>query len=185
MKRSKKIAWTVVVITLLGIVAIGFRSHGFAAGGYRILQWAAVNQHTTLSKLLLACGVPPSPYKEIYEWDYNADITDTPLHSAAKLGNIELAMSLIEHHASIDWCCCSCVTPLHEAIINKRAEIVDLLLKSGADTRIPYDLSSSVIELAKSKGTPAIVHMILSHEARPSEGRRGFNDSYKASTSNK
>jgi ankyrin repeat protein len=183
MKRSKKIVGVAVVFALSGIAFIGFKSHGFAASGYRILQWTAQNQHTTLSELLLACGVPPSPYKEIYDWDYNADITDTPLHSAAKMGNIELARSLIEHHASIDWCCCSCVTPLHEAIINKRTEIVDLLLKSGANTDIPYDLSASVIELAKTKGTPEIVDMILSHEERLNKDRRAFHDPDKDSMS--
>ena len=169
MERSKKIILTFVVIALSVLILIGIKSHGFPAAGYRMLQWTALNQHTTLSKLLLAIGAPPSPYKEIYDWDYNADITDTPLHSAAKMGNIELARALIEHHASIDWCCCSCVTPLHDAIINKHAEIVDLLLKSGANTDIPYDLSASVIELAKTRGTSKIVDMIISHDQRLGE----------------
>ncbi len=170
MKRSKKIILVSILIAFSAITFIGFNSHGFAAASYRILQWAASNHHTTLSKLLLTTGVSPSPYKEIYDWDYDADITDTPLHSAARMGNIELARALIEHHASVDWCCCSCVTPLHEAIINKQAEIVDLLLKSGANTDIPYDLSASVLELAKTRGTPEIVDMIFSHDQRLNKG---------------
>ncbi len=148
----------------LSLVFIGFISHGFAAGSYNVLQWAALNQRTTLSKLLLALGAPPSPYKEIYEWDYDAEITDTPLHWAAKSGNVALAQALLEHGASVDWCCCSCVTPLHEAIIGKHSEIVALLLKAGANTDIPYDLSLSVTELAKTKGTKEIVALISAHD---------------------
>ena len=166
MKRSKKIILIFAAFVLLGLAFIGFISHGFEAGGYRILQWAALNQHTTISKLLLATGAPPSPYKEIYDWDYFAEITDTPLHSAAKTGNIDLARSLIEHGASIDWCCCSCVTPLHDAIINKHPEIVDLLLKAGANTEIPYDLNASAMDLARKNGTREIVELIASHNER-------------------
>jgi ankyrin repeat protein len=163
MKRRKKIISVIAALVLLGLVFLGFTSHGFAAGGYRILQWSALNQHTNLSRFLLTIGVPPSPYKEIYDWDYFSEVTDTPLHSAAKAGNIDLARSLIEHGASIDWCCCSCVTPLHDAIIYKHPEVVDLLLEAGADTEISYDLSASVIELARTRGTQEIVDMILSH----------------------
>jgi len=165
MKRRKKIISVIAAIALLGLVFAGYMSQGFAAGGYRILQWAALNQYTNFSRLLLAIGAPPSPYKEIYDWDYFSEISDTPLHSTAKTGDAVLARSLIEHGA-IDWCCCSCVTPLHDGIIYKHPEVVDLLLKAGADTEIPYDLSASVIELARTRGTQEIVAMILSHNQR-------------------
>ncbi len=174
-KRSKK-NYLCFLGIFFGLVIIGFISHGFAAVSYKILQWTALNQHTTLSKLLLTLGAPPSPYKEIYDWDYFSEITDTPLHSAAKSGNIDLARALIEHGASIDWCCCSCVTPLHDAILNKHPEIVDLLLKAGANTEIPYDLSASVIELARTEGTQEIVELLGSHNKRlnmDAAGKRG------------
>ncbi len=166
MKRRRKILLILAAFVFSVFVVVGVISHGFKAAGYRMLQWSALRHHTALSKLLLAAGAPASPNKEIYEWDYFAEITNTPLHSAAEAGDVELARSLIEHGASLDWCCCSCVTPLHLAIIGKHPETVELLLKAGANTAIAYDLSASVLDLARTRGTPEIAAMIESHDRR-------------------
>jgi hypothetical protein len=160
-KRSvsvKKIAFLCAIL----LIAV-FISSGISAGAYKLLQEAAESNNTRAGILLLALGTPASPKKRMYNWYYFAALTDTPLHSAAKNGNLELAQSLIQHGAYVDWCCCSCVTPLHDAIRSKNYEMVKLLLDSRADTNISFDLTLSVLELAKLKSTPEIVKLIEAH----------------------
>ena len=161
--RTKSIIIKSLVSLFIVILAVGYFSHGFAAGGYKLLQNAAENSSLNSAKILLTFGAPASPYKEIYNWYYLAALTDTPLHSASKLGNIEFVNLLIENGASLDWCCCSCVTPLHEAIKNKNIEIVKILLKSGSSTEILYDTNMSALELARSQSNDEIIKVIETH----------------------
>jgi hypothetical protein len=135
-------------------------THGFSAAAYRLVQVSAEAENTKIAQFLLAVGSPASPKKNMYEWYYLAELTDTPLHTAVKTDNLELAKSLIAHGANINWCCCSCITPLHNAIRNKNYEMVALLLKSGADINVSYDTTYSVIELAKRESTPEIIGLL-------------------------
>ena len=59
-----------------------------------------------------------------------------------------------------DWCCCSCVTALHEAIRNRHAKIVRHLLAAGADPKIPYDGELPTLTLAMKSGDREIIELI-------------------------
>jgi ankyrin repeat protein len=58
----------------------------------------------------------------------------TPLHSAARLGDIEIVTLLIKDGADVSAKDSDGVTPLHDAVEAGHAEIVELLLVKGADT---------------------------------------------------
>jgi ankyrin repeat protein len=149
-----------VSAVIFSILVFIYFTNGFSAATYKLLQVSAETGNTRIAELLLAVGTPASPRKSMYEWYYLAELTDAPLHSAAKTGNLALAKSLIAYGANINWCCCSCVTPLHDAIRHKNYEMVNLLLNSGADIKVSYDLTYTVIELAKKESTPEIVGLL-------------------------
>ncbi len=165
MKTRTKV---ILVLSILFVILItyfttGFTRDGLKGFGYMSLLTAASYDCTIFAQTLLDSGIPASPAKGMGEWSYQAEISDTPLHYAAQNGNYALAKALIDHGAYIDWCCCSCVTPLHKAIIAKQKDIVVLLLESGANAGKNYDLTYTSIELAEKKSTAEIVQILRQH----------------------
>ena len=73
---------------------------------------------------------------------------------------MELVRILLEYGANPNWCCCSCVTALHQAIINEHVDVVRLLLANGADVSIDYDGKISTVQLAKQVGNKIIVEIV-------------------------
>jgi ankyrin repeat protein len=61
----------------------------------------------------------------------------TPLHEAARRGDTETAIRLLEFGAKIDAQDKNGRTPLHKAAVNSHGDTVDLLLDAGADPTIP------------------------------------------------
>jgi len=71
----------------------------------------------------------------------------TPLHAAAFEGNLELAKLLVEHGASVNAQMDVCrVTPLWEAVVKNRLEVIKYLLSAGADRSltVKWDNGSSL-----------------------------------------
>jgi ankyrin repeat protein len=87
---------------------------------------------------------------------------ERPLLRASRNGNLVIVNLLLKAGAMPDWCCCSCVTALHEAIRHGHADIVKRLLTAGSDPKIPYDGETPTLELAKATGDPAIVALVTS-----------------------
>ncbi len=91
---------------------------------------------------------------------------DRPLLRAARKGNLVLVDLLLKAGAMPDWCCCSCVTALHEAIRHRHARVVKRLLDAGSDPKIPYDGEKPTLELAKETGDSQIIALVSSRLAR-------------------
>ena len=81
-----------------------------------------------------------------------------------KTGMWNLSASLLNTGQTPNWCCCSCVTALHTAIIKEHVDVVRLLLANGADTDIDYDGKISTLQLARRVGNKAIVETIEQHD---------------------
>jgi ankyrin repeat protein len=51
-------------------------------------------------------------------------------------------------------------TPLHEAALNGKLALVELLLANGADPALASDKGETAIEMARSKGERAVVERL-------------------------
>jgi Ankyrin repeats (3 copies) len=108
---------------------------------------------------------------------------ERPLLRAARRGNLTMVNILLKAGASQDWCCCSCITALHEAVKHRHAKIVRRLLEAGSDPRIPYDSSISTLDLAKQAGDDEILEMIAKRFAAVDGGISGSSSDERRSTS--
>ena len=164
---------SIIFFILLPFFLAGCQSYIEAkkADDYMALYKAVEDNDYEKAQKLLDKGVSPNPYLfdsdrvmngEIVLTDnmYFAGLRDAPVVLAAQNGNLEMMKLLLAHGAKPDWCCCSCVTALHEAIICGQVEIVRVLLDYGADTRIPYDMGPLPLELAEQNGNEEIILMI-------------------------
>ena len=114
-------------------------------------------------KVLIKRGVSPNGIKKEAannDAGYMAGLIDAPIVTASKGGYIEIVKLLLSEGADPNWCCCSCVTALHEAIIGKHTNVVKILLDNGADTSILYDGMETCEQLAAKSGSKEIMKMI-------------------------
>lgn len=86
--------------------------------------------------------------------------TDRPLARAAGHGYTQIVDVLLKAGASPDWCCCSCVTALHQAIKGKHVEVVRRLLEAGASPTLLYDGEITPLQLAERAGDQQIVELV-------------------------
>lgn len=75
---------------------------------------------------------------------------------------------------------CHFQTPLHLAVITKQAEVVEDLLRAGADVSLLDRHGNSALHLAAAEGDDRILSLLLKHKKIPSmvdlfngEGREG------------
>jgi ankyrin repeat protein len=83
-----------------------------------------------------------------------------PLSRAARRGDENMVAVLLRAGADPNWCCCSCVTPLHEAILGKNPKVVRRILDAGGDPSILFDGSDETLQLAKQSGDAEIVELV-------------------------
>lgn len=152
MKRAFKVLF--IFLVLYGAYSC------FPAFGYRLLQNAAKSDNTKQVEYLIKIGVPVYPTSKVKNFSFKATLENTPLFSASQNGNLNIVGLLIKSGARLDECCCSCVTPLHIAIIKKHKEVVQLLLDAGASTSLRFDMSYTALELAQKKSTLEIVNLL-------------------------
>ncbi|MFW5440514.1 MAG: ankyrin repeat domain-containing protein [Methylophilaceae bacterium] len=152
MKRVIKIIF--ILFVLYGVYSC------FPAFGYRLLQNAVKNDNIKQVEYLMKIGIPAYPTTRVKDFSFEATLEHSPLFSASQNGNLKIVGLLIRSGAKIDACCCSCVTPLHIAIIKKNKGVVQLLLEAGASTNLRFDMSYTALELAKKKSTLEIVDLI-------------------------
>ena len=96
----------------------------------------------------------------------------TILHLACFFGHPETAQMLIEKGASVHDQSANTMAnkPLHAAVAGGNAEIIALLLSSGADVNARQHAGYSALHAAAVSGDAEIVRMLLAHQADPLAG---------------
>src|SRR6266566_3653812 len=74
----------------------------------------------------------------------------TPLHKAAKLGNLGITQLLLSHDAVVNTLDDQGGSPLHEAVRSQKLDLAELSLQSGADVNVRQVLVSSTPEAIDS-----------------------------------
>jgi hypothetical protein len=87
-------------------------------------------------------------------------VGDTPLHSAAHSGRINIVTYLIKAKAEIDRKNSHGQTPLHYAIAFKHPRIVECLLKAGANPKTKMNDGTTAIELAGKVNDKQIIDLL-------------------------
>ena len=88
------------------------------------------------------------------------DVGDTPLHSAARWGRIEIVNMLIDAGAQIDPKNALNQTPLHYAVVYQHSEVVKALLKAGADPKIKTNKDIDASQFAEIIENPDIIFLL-------------------------
>ncbi|KAN0126986.1 Ankyrin repeat-containing domain protein [Russula decolorans] len=105
----------------------------------------------------------------------------TPLHSAAKRGNLKTAQLLIGHGADVNILDDQRDSPLHKALQYQKFGVVELLVKGGADVNVRNIHHSSPLYEAVEIGSLDAVRSLLSHGAIVNTlGRKGDSPLHKA-----
>jgi ankyrin repeat protein len=150
----------------------------------RLLSGTAGRFDPGASPLLLACEAGHSQLA-LALMEGGADVCaalpagrETPLHFAAALGMEGLADALIASGADVDALASAQSyddqladyafnTPLHLAALNNQAELVSLLLKSGAQRDLSGVDARSALHYAAARGSVAALEVLLAAGADP------------------
>lgn len=131
--------------------------HHDSRKGYRSLHTAARKDFAKAAKLLLQKDHKP---------DVEAPNGFTPLHIAAKYGNLNVAGVLIQHGATIDYKTKNYViAPLHVAAKYGNINIVTLLVEKGSKVDIPNKDGLTPLHCAARDGHDAVVEYLISKKA--------------------
>jgi hypothetical protein len=132
----------------------------------------AVSSLTGRTPLLIAAGHPEAAgiVKLLLEKGADPKVRDrfgfTPLHSAAFNGELETLKLLIARGADVNARTLG-LTPLSGAVNANRADLVDLLLKNGADAATKDDQGAGVVAYAPLHADAAIFRKLISAGADP------------------
>src|SRR5262249_130959 len=74
----------------------------------------------------------------------------TPLHQAARHGNVAVAEALLDHGATIDSRDAKDHTPLRRAVNCRQIEIVRLLIRRGPDPRAADRSGATPLDVART-----------------------------------
>ena len=105
----------------------------------------------------------------VKEWmEYEQDVCQcgyTPLHLAARYGNWEIAIELLENGAVVDAKDCFGVTPLHVATCHNYQRMVEVLVKFGANISSRTFNGSTPLHSAASCGVLEVTNQLVYHGA--------------------
>ena len=93
---------------------------------------------------------------------------DTPLHIAARKGELDDIAVLVRHGADVNLRGDLGHTPLHYAAMSAQAAAVERLLDLGADTSLKNEFSETPLQVAEVGGHMEIANILRAH--RPQKG---------------
>jgi ankyrin repeat protein len=140
---------------------------------YLTLYYAADGRNQLLVEALLERGAPvDAPEVDSYRLlSAQAANFDSPLQVAARNGDIEIVRLILGHQPWVDHRCCDSPSALRYAAAAGHAEIVEELLKAGADPSIisnyDRDLQGTALDAARRRGHVAVVE-VLEHSTAKS-----------------
>lgn len=129
--------------TVAQMLGSGHDANEADSGGRTGLHCAAIKGDVKIVRLLLSAGANPNAI-DSQNW--------TPLHFAAQSNALEVAAELIASGAAIDAVDSNGNTPLSNAVFEstESGEMIQLLLKHGADRMKRNDHGVSPLDLARS-----------------------------------
>jgi ankyrin repeat protein len=88
----------------------------------------------------------------------------TPLHAASFKGHYDTVLALLDSNSNINEEVKN-KTPLHAAYDGEKPEIMELLLKKGANVDVKGTLDNTLLHCASRDGRPDVVKLLLKHDA--------------------
>jgi len=141
---------------------------------YLALCYAARGENELLVEALLQRGAPVDALHPDSAGMLSAQAVefDSPLQAAAERGNVAIVRLLLQHKPWVDHRCCDSPAALGGAAAAGHAEIVEMLLKAGADPWIKSSYSSDLygtpLDAARRNGHTAVVRLLeTAMKARP------------------
>jgi ankyrin repeat protein len=109
-------------------------------------------------------------------------VADTPLHRAARIGDVAKIRSLIEDGADVNVKTSYGETPLFKAAQAGHREAVELLLASGADVNAASGMSCAALFIAIARGHKDIAQILIENGAdvNAKTGKGGFTPLHEA-----
>lgn len=89
----------------------------------------------------------------------------TPLHIASRLGNVDIAMLLLQHGADVDAVTKDSYTPLHIAAKEGQDEVAAVLLEHGASSTAATKRGFTPLHLAAKYGNMKVAKLLLQKDA--------------------
>lgn len=102
---------------------------------------------------------------DLREANQRGAVDDTPLHIAARKGELEDIAGLVQYGADINCRGDLGNTPLHNAALNGHAMAVNKLLDLGADPALRNEFSETPLRVAQIGGHDAVVKILATRRS--------------------
>ncbi len=89
----------------------------------------------------------------------------TPLHIASRLGNVDIAMLLLQHGADVDAATKDSYTPLHIAAKEGQDEVASVLIEHGASPTATTKRGFTPLHLAAKYGNMKVAKLLIQKDA--------------------
>lgn len=86
---------------------------------------------------------------ELIDVNQRGAVDDTPLHIAARMGEVEDVEILIANGADVNIVGDLGNTPLHQAAMNGKCNVIKVLIKSGADLLLKNEFDQTPFKVAE------------------------------------
>mmetsp|Transcript_12321 Transcript_12321/g.15967 ORF Transcript_12321/g.15967 Transcript_12321/m.15967 type:complete len:175 (+) Transcript_12321:202-726(+) len=129
--------------------------------GLEALIEVILREDVYLVKQLLNEGVPANGFVDYVEIAYMYDWT--PLHAAARKGNLEIARILIEAGADVNASKAEMIAPLEVASSAGHIGVVKLLLNHGAEVNHTNLYNQNALAYAAKYGHTDVVELLVEH----------------------
>jgi len=126
------------------------------------LHWAVFEENVEMAELLILSGARV----DAQAWEGLDELAaEAPLHIAARLGNIDVAETLLRHGASLELGDETGATPLNVAAAEGDAAMAEFLLELGADPETSDEKGRTPLDRARAAGADEVAQLL---EARAS-----------------